>query len=91
MLEIDRGTMFRERFKKHVNDRIEFVRSGAYERMFGTKAVVIAYVTTGATGEEKEGRRKALCAWTMEALKSAKRESWASVFRFASVSYGKIL
>jgi hypothetical protein len=90
LLEIDRGTMFRERFKRHVLSRIEFVASGEYRRVFGQEAVVIAYATTGATGEMLEGRRRALCAWTMEALKDSGRESWAEVFRFCSVSYGDI-
>lgn len=87
-LEIDKGTMYRVRFKKHVTDRIEFVRSGGYRGMFGVEAVVICYVSTGAMGEYREGRRKALCEWTMETLKEMGREDWASVFRFCSVSYG---
>jgi hypothetical protein len=90
LLEIDRGTIYRQRFKRHVLSRIEFVASGEYRRVFGQEAVVIAYATTGATGEMQQGRRKALCAWTMEALKDSGRESWAEVFRFCSVSYGDI-
>jgi protein involved in plasmid replication-relaxation len=90
LLEIDRGTMYRQRFKRHVLSRIEFVASGEYRRVFGQEAVVIAYATTGATGEMQEGRRRALCSWTMEALKDSGRESWAEVFRFCSLSYGDI-
>jgi hypothetical protein len=90
LLEIDRGTMYRQRFKRHVLSRIEFVASGDYRRVFGQEAVVIAYATTGATGEMQEGRRRALCRWTMEALKDSSRESWAEVFRFCSLSYGDI-
>lgn len=90
MVEIDRGSMYRVRFKKHVVDRIEFVRSGGYGEMFGVEAVLICYVSTGAMGEYREGRRKALCEWTMEALRDIGRENWASVFRFCSVSYGEL-
>jgi hypothetical protein len=90
LLEIDRGTMYRQRLKRHVLSRIEFVRSGEYRRVFGTEAVVIAYVATGVTGEAHEGRRMSLCSWTMEALKDTRREDWASVFRFCSVSLDKI-
>jgi hypothetical protein len=90
LLEIDRGTMYRQKFKQHVLSRIEFVASGEYRRVFGQEAVVIAYATTGATGEMQEGRRRALCSWTMEALKDSGRDSWAEVFRFCSVSYGDI-
>jgi hypothetical protein len=85
LVEIDRGTMDRNRIKKHVLSRIEFVRSGEYRRMFGVEAVVVAYATTGAKGELDEGRRRRVCAWTMEALKESGHEDWASVFRFASV------
>ena len=90
LLEIDRGTMYRQRLKRHILSRIEFVGSGEYGRVFGQEAVVIAYATTGATGEMQDGRRKALCAWTMEALKDSGRESWTEVFRFCSLAYGDI-
>lgn len=46
---------------------------------------MVAYATTGAKGEFDEGRRRRVCAWTMEALKESGDEDWASVFRFASV------
>lgn len=90
LLEIDRGTMFRERFKKHVLSRVEFVRSGGYKRMFGKEAVLIAYATTSGTGEAREGRRKALCVWTREALRDVGRESWTRQFRFHSMGMGEI-
>lgn len=86
LLEIDRGTMFRARFKRHVVSRIEFVRSGGYSQMFGRKGALIAYATTGQTGEIREGRRKALCLWTKEALKETGRESWGQIFRFHSLA-----
>lgn len=90
LVEIDRGTMFRERFKRHIRSRIEFVASGDYGRIFKTEAVVIAYAATGPAGELSEGRRKALVSWTMEALKDAGREDWAGVFRFCSLSFGEM-
>lgn len=51
---------------------------------------MIAYATTGATGEASEGRREALCACTQEALKDVVRENWAPIFRFTSFSLGDI-
>lgn len=89
LLEVDRGTMYRQRIKRHVASRIEFVRSGGYKRLFGIEAVVIAYVATGGT-EAEDGRRKALGEWTMEVLKEQRRERWARVFRFASVPFDRI-
>jgi hypothetical protein len=59
LLEIDRATMSRERIKRHIRSRIEFVERGEYARIFKTQAVVIAYATTGAgrgvVRGEKEG------------------------------------
>jgi hypothetical protein len=37
LLEIDRGSAYREKFKEHVRSRIEFIKSGAYGQMFGGK------------------------------------------------------
>lgn len=90
LVEIDRGTMYRERFKRHILSRIAFIESGEYERIFGTRAVVVSYATTGPAGELTEARRRTLCAWTMEALKESGHEDWAPVFRLASVSFGDI-
>lgn len=90
LLEVDRGTMYRQRFKRHVASRIEFVRSGGYKRLFGTEAVLIAYVATGGTEESEEGRRRALSGWTMEVLKEQRRERWARTFLFGSVPFGQI-
>lgn len=90
LLEVDRGTMFRERFKRHIVSRVEFVRSGGYKRMFGKEAVLICYAVISGKGEAQEGRRKALCLWTREALKDVGRENWTRQFRFHSMSLGEI-
>jgi hypothetical protein len=88
LLEIDRGTMYRERFKRHVASRIEFVRGGGYKAMFGVEAVLIVYVGITERGEEK--RREALVNWTMELLREQGMESWGKAFRVSSVSIGEI-
>lgn len=67
--------------------RIEFIASGAYQKMFETEAVMIAYATTGETPAYRETRRRTMCAWTQEVLAEQQMESWASVFRFCSVAY----
>jgi hypothetical protein len=90
LLEIDRGTMYRQRFKKHVSARVEFVRSGGYEKVFGTKGVTIVYATAGEKVEEGEGRRRASAGWTMEALAEMRLLRWADLFRFCSVSFGEM-
>lgn len=86
LLEIDRGTEYQQKFKQHVRSRIEYVRSGAYQEVFGTAAVLIAYATTGETPAYRETRRAAMCAWTAEVLAEQGRDAWASVFRFCSLT-----
>jgi hypothetical protein len=86
LLEIDRETAFKQKFKDHIASRIEFIkRGGVYSKLFWGEAVVIAYVTTGETKEYRESRLRAMCAWAMEVLKEQGREAWASVFKFCSI------
>lgn len=43
LLEIDRGTAYKQNFKQHVKSRIEFLRSGGYQHMFAERGGLIAY------------------------------------------------
>jgi len=89
LLEIDRGTFFQKSFKEHILSRIEFVGSGLYRKMFGTEAVLIAYVTAGGNMTQREKRRATLCAWTKDLLNELGIE-WASMFRFHALSLDDI-
>lgn len=89
LLELDRGTEHGQKFKKHLGARIAFIK-GAYSKMFGTRAVIVAYATTGELPEYRETRRKAMCAWTMEVLADLHMETWSSIFRFASVVFDEL-
>ncbi len=84
-LEVDRGTEFKDKFIRHVHSRIEFIRCGAYRKMFHTEAVLIAYVTTGDRPEYRQTRRNAMCEWTMEVLAELRLYNWSSIFRIRSV------
>src|SRR5262245_5534666 len=84
LVEIDRGSEYQERLKNHVKGRLEFYRSGEYERVFGTPAVLIAYATTGAVPAHGATRRNTMAAWTMEVLRELEIENWAGIFRFTS-------
>jgi len=90
LLEIDRGTEYQRRFKEHVLARVEFIRSGGYERLFGERAVTVAYVTTGDRPSYRETRLGTMRTWTKEALEASGREQWASVFRFCSVAHEEL-
>lgn len=90
LFEVDRGMEYSRKFKRHVRSRIEFIRSGAYKKMFHTDAVLIAYVTTGERPEYRETRRAAMCAYTQEVLADLHMENWASIFRFTSIEYDQL-
>jgi hypothetical protein len=65
LLEIDRGMEYQHKFKQHLRSRIEFIKKGgAYSKLFGHEAVMIAYATTGETAGYRETRCRAMCAWT---------------------------
>jgi hypothetical protein len=90
LLEVDRGMEHGKKYMSHVRSRIEFIRSGAYKKMFGTEAVIIGYVTTGDRPEYRESRRKAMRAWTDEVLSELGLASWSSIFRFTSVVFDQL-
>src|SRR5947208_5423194 len=52
LLEIDRGTEHSKKFIQHLRSRIEFIKKGgAYSKLFGHEAVMIAYVTASEIAE----------------------------------------
>jgi hypothetical protein len=79
LFEIDLGTENIQKYKQHVASRIDFVRSGLYERIFGVPAVVIAYVAL-----ENEKRPDILYNWTREVLDELNLAQWIAIFRFCS-------
>jgi hypothetical protein len=87
IIELDRGMENRHQFRAHVRGRIDYILSGEYQKIFNTDVATIAYATTGQTPEYRETRRKAMCAWIQELLKEMRLESWAGVFRVASVEF----
>lgn len=91
LLEIDRGTEYSKRFVQHLQSRIEFVKKGgAYSKIFGQEAVMIAYVTTQETTEHQDARRRAMCMWTSKVLKELGKTNWSPIFRFHSLSLADI-
>jgi hypothetical protein len=90
LLEVDRGMEYSRKFKRHVRSRIEFIRYGAYEKMFQTDAVMVGYLTTGERPEYRESRRKAMCAWTKEVLADLHMENWSNIFRITSIEYDQL-
>jgi hypothetical protein len=86
LVEIDRGREYQAAFKAHVAARLEFIASGQYTRVFGTRGVTIAYATTGERPEYGEARVSRMRQWTKEVLVNQGRESWAELFRFCTLS-----
>ena len=90
LLEIDRGREYQAAFKAHIMARIGFIASGEYTRVFGTRGVRIAYLTTGERPEYRQSRLLAMCQWTSEVLSEQGRGNWADVFRFSSLSLDEV-
>jgi hypothetical protein len=67
-LEIDRATENRQKFQQLVRNRLAFVKSPQYEQMFNTKAVLLCYVTTGATPDLGDNRLHNMLRWTEDVL-----------------------
>lgn len=82
LLEIDRSTEQQKYFKRHILSRIEFVKKdGAYQSLFGTDAVTVAYATTGT-----ETRLASMCRWLEEVLEEQNKRTWAAIFRLCALS-----
>ena len=87
IIELDRGMEFQEKFKQHVRGRIELIRSGKYQEVFGVPGVIVSYLTTGQTPEYRTSRMKTMNAWTREVLADLNLKNWGGIFRFASVEF----
>ena len=90
LLEIDRGTEYKQAFKQRIKARIDYIQSGTYAKDFDIEAVIVIYATTGQLPEYQTSRRVALCRWTVELLKELKMEEWTGVFRFTNFDYKRV-
>jgi hypothetical protein len=90
IIELDRGMEYKDKFRKHVRGRINYVQSGEYTKTFNSKVVTIAYLTTGQTPEYRVQRQKTMCLWICELLKEMRLEDWTNVFKVASVQFQNI-
>jgi hypothetical protein len=90
LLEVDRGTSGSRRVRAALHARIELIKSGEWERFFGTKAVRIAYLTTAGAA-----RRDALELWAYDVIAAAiseekHRQGWLEKFFFTSSAYEEL-
>jgi Replication-relaxation len=93
ILELDRGTEFKQRYIKAIRARLEFTKdSEAYKRLLGMepKNVIIAYITTGDRPGYRESRRRAMCEWTREVLSQSDFNNLSCSFLFCSVVASEI-
>jgi hypothetical protein len=93
ILEVDRGTEFKQRYIKGVRTRLEFIKdSGAYRRLLGMepKNVIIAYITTGDRPEYRESRRRAMSDWAMNIISQSDLNNLLCSFLFCSVVASEI-
>jgi hypothetical protein len=81
---------YQEKFKQHVRDLIELIRSGKYKEVFGVPGVIISYLTTGQTPEYRNTRMKTMNTWTREVLAELNLKSWGGIFRFTAVEFDSL-
>lgn len=90
-LEVECGTKGSHRFKRDLLNRIEFIQSGEFRKLFEAPGATIAYVTPAEhSSAEHSSYRKAICRWTQEFLSDLEIENWANIFRFTSVVFDEI-
>jgi hypothetical protein len=90
LLECDRGTQYQVAFKRHLKDRITFIEREEYVKLFGIKAVMVAYVTTGPSPEYRDSRKATLLRWIQELVTELGMGEWAGLFRVTSVVLGEV-
>jgi len=78
LVEIDRGTEYRERFKQHISTRLVFIESGKYEEIFEEKAVQVVYIVVGEK-RYRETRKRTMIQWTQEVLQKMELENWGEI------------
>ena len=87
-IEIDNnGTEFRRKYLDLLTARINMVKRGQYENYFSTSVLLLVYLVTGRSSEERNTRLDTLRRWTHWELKKQKLEDWASVFRFSAIAW----
>ena len=89
IFELDRGMEYQQKFKEHVRGRIELIRSGEYQRVFGVPGVIVSYLTTGETPQYRNTRVKTMNAWTREVLAEMNLK-WGGIFRFTAVEFDNL-
>jgi hypothetical protein len=90
LFELDRGMEHGRKFKEHVRGRLELIRSGEYQRVFGVPGVMVAYLTTGQTPEYRLRRCKTMNSWARDVLRDVGLQSWAAIFRFTAVEFDQL-
>jgi hypothetical protein len=85
LLELDRGMEYQAKFKSHVKARLAFLDSQAYTEVFGVKAVMVAYLTTGDRPEYRQRRQATITRWIQDVLAELEMKAWAGNFRCTSI------
>jgi hypothetical protein len=86
-VEIDCGTETKAKFKNLILNRINLVRSKGYETFFATPAVLLCYLTVGATMDYRLTRLHTMRAWTAQVLAEQQLDldAWGAIFRFSTI------
>jgi hypothetical protein len=84
VVELDRGSESNmAEFKKKIRAYVHYAfPGGAYERVFGTQTITVAYVTTAG-----ENRLRMIKLWCEQELREQRLEHEAHLFRFTALPY----
>jgi hypothetical protein len=90
ILEIDQNTQALPRFLKHIEERLAYVRSPAFTKVYGDIPYRIVYATQGVTESATKARLKAMCECTMKLLTERKRAAESQYFRFTTITFSTL-
>jgi Replication-relaxation len=87
LLEVDRNTKAVRAFKRKIRALIPYL-TGPYEKMFGMKAVTVAFILDEAacgSARDAEKRLRDMVRWTEEELRDRNKQSWGRIFLFTTL------
>ncbi len=81
LLELDRGTEDQKFFRRRIRAYIVFLRSRAFETVFGIKNITVAFATT-----DDHNRIRKMQEWTQRELAVTNEPSWlGQLFLFTAL------
>jgi hypothetical protein len=87
--EVDCESESQRRWVKSLHEKVRYVQSGEYARVFHTSTILISFLVAGRTAQSAASRRTALIRWTNNSLAELGLEAYGSMFRFSSLVWSE--